>query len=154
MEGFTFNSYGELFAGSAVGALFTVLYEVRAPLGGLDSTLETLNPLIKDIERYKEVLDQSNKEVEKIVRQIVNREELVLKCSKLSPWKGFKKYKYAKQLLDLDKCLNRWLKILNGEGVRSGFENLAAVRKNVFLSDITDKISVGFRIFSVGKFIS
>ncbi|RXH92598.1 hypothetical protein DVH24_033494 [Malus domestica] len=134
MEGFTFNSYGELFVGSAVGALFTVLYEVvkdRAPLGGLDSTLETLNPLIKDIERYKEVLDQSNKEVEKIVRQIVNREELVLKCSKLSPWKGFKKYKYAKQLLDLDKCLNRLLKILNGEGVRSGFENLAISMENL-----------------------
>ncbi|KAM1174736.1 hypothetical protein FF1_027270 [Malus domestica] len=67
---------GELFASAAVGALFTVLYEVvkdvedktmmfRELLGDLDSTLEGLKPLIKDIAKYKEVLDQSNKEVEK-----------------------------------------------------------------------------------------
>ncbi|RXH75265.1 hypothetical protein DVH24_029986 [Malus domestica] len=136
---------GEIFAGAAVGALFSVLYDVvkdvkdktmmfRELLGDLDSTLEALNPLIKDIERYKKVLDQSNKEVLKIVRQIADGEGLVLKCSKLSRWKSFKKYKYAKQLLDLDKCLNRLLKILNVEGIRNGFENLHISRENLAVS--------------------
>ncbi|CAN6563033.1 unnamed protein product [Malus baccata var. baccata] len=131
---------GELFAGAAVGALFTVLYEVvkdvkdktmmfRELLGDLDSTLEGLKPLIKDIAKYKEVLDQSNKEVEKIVKQIANGDELVLKCYKLSRWKSFKKYKYAKQLLDLDKCLNRLLTVLTVEGIRNGFENLAVSKE-------------------------
>ncbi|CAN6541784.1 unnamed protein product [Malus baccata var. baccata] len=135
----------EIFAGAAVGALFSVLYDVvkdvkdktimfRELLGDLDSTLEALNPLIKDIERYKKVLDQSNKEVLKIVRQIADGEGLVLKCSKLSRWKSFKKYKYAKQLLDLDKCLNRLLKILNVEGIRNGFENLHISRENLAVS--------------------
>ncbi|RXI07213.1 hypothetical protein DVH24_026349 [Malus domestica] len=133
---------GELFAGAAVGALFTVLYEVvkdvkdktmmfRELLGDLDSTLEALKPLIKDIAKYKEVLDQSNKEVEKIGKQMANGDELVLKCYKLNWWKGFKKYKYAKQLLDLDKCLNRLLTVLTVEGIRNGFENLAVSRETL-----------------------
>ncbi|CAN6541797.1 unnamed protein product [Malus baccata var. baccata] len=114
---------------AAVGALFTVLYEVVK-----DVKDETMMFRELRSERYKEVLDQSNQEVEKIVRQIANGEELVLKCSKLSTWKGFKKYKYAKKLLDLDKCLNRLPKILNGEGVRYGFENLAILRENLAVS--------------------
>ncbi|CAN6698430.1 unnamed protein product [Malus baccata var. baccata] len=143
---------GGLFAGAAVGTLFTLLYDVvkdvkdktmmfKELLGDLNSTLEALKPLIYDIEKYKAVLDQSNKEVEKIVKQMKNGKELVLECSKPSRWKLFKKYKYTERLLNLNKCLKRLLMILGVEGIRNGFENLAVAKE--ILAAVQKNGSVG-----------
>nr|XP_028954012.1 probable disease resistance protein At5g66900 [Malus domestica] len=195
---------GELFASAAVGALFTVLYEVvkdvedktmmfRELLGDLDSTLEGLKPLIKDIAKYKEVLDQSNKEqpalsggaaigtsfnvlddvldelitknvifkpllkgiksrldslapwlkyIEKSYKkldlsdkELVNLEvhleegvELVQKCKKVRWWSMYKRYKYANRLIDWDGSLQRFLEILNVQGIRDVKESTVSVR--------------------------
>ncbi|KAM2622132.1 hypothetical protein TB2_026795 [Malus domestica] len=151
---------GGLFAGAAVGTLFTLLYDVvkdvkdktmmfKELLGDLNSTLEALKPLIYDIAKYKAVLDQSNKEVEKILKQMKNGTELVLECSKPSRWKLFKKYKYTERLLNLDKCLKRLLMILAVEGTRNTFENLAVSREIVGV--VREDLAVARVTFGVAR---
>ncbi|XP_068344712.1 probable disease resistance protein At5g66890 [Pyrus communis] len=153
----------ELFAEADLVKWFTMLHEAvkdvkdknpmfREPLENLDSKLEELNPLIKSIEnkystkkkkkeksvaKLKDVLDQPKWEVGKMVKQIENGNELVRKCSKLSPWNVF----HALQLVDLKKCLNRLLRILTEEGSRNALGKMVVSREHLrsvtTLADVT-----------------
>ncbi|KAB2604243.1 disease resistance protein [Pyrus ussuriensis x Pyrus communis] len=153
----------ELFAEADLVKWFTMLHKAvkdvkdkkpmfREPLENLDSKLEELNPLIKSIEnkystkkkkkeksvaKLKDVLDQPKWEVGKMVKQIENGNELVRKCSKLSPWNVF----HALQLVDLKKCLNELLRILTEEGSRNALGKMVVSRENLrsvtTLADVT-----------------
>lgn len=140
----------DLFAGGAVGTLFTVLYEVvkdvkektmmfKSLLGDLKSTLDSLKPLIEDIEKYNNLMDRPKEELENFKEKMKNGAVLVPKCSTVSRWNTYKKYKYAKKLLDLDQCLNRLLTILNVGGVRDGKETLYRV---INIEEKIDKLQI------------
>ncbi|KAL6273783.1 hypothetical protein ACE6H2_024475 [Prunus campanulata] len=140
----------DLFAGGAVGALFTVLYEVvkdvkdktmmfKSLLGDLKSTLDSLKPLMEDIEKYNNLMDRPKEELENFKEKMKNGAVLVRKCSTVSRWNTYKKYKYAKKLLDLDQCLNRLLTILNVGGVRDGKETLYRVMN---IEEKIDKLQI------------
>ncbi|CAB4287486.1 unnamed protein product [Prunus armeniaca] len=140
----------DLFAGGAVGTLFTVLYEVvkevkdktmmfKSLLGDLKSTLDSLKPLIEDIEKYNYLMDRPKEELENFKEKMKNGAVLVPKCSTVGRWNTYKKYKYAKKLLDLDQCLNRLLTILNVGGVRDGKETLYRVMN---IEEKIDKLQI------------
>lgn len=114
-----------LIAGYTLGAAFKVLFDVlmnvkekttlfNPLLEDIKSMLNPLEPLIEEIEKYKKVLDRPKEELQHFENQMKNGAALVQKCTKLCPWKGYKKYRHCKELLDLDKSLQRLLAIFRG----------------------------------------
>ncbi|TQE01985.1 hypothetical protein C1H46_012419 [Malus baccata] len=107
-----------LIAGCTLGAAFKVLFDVlrnvkekttlfKPLLEDIKSMLDSLEPLIEEIGKYKKVLDRPKEELQHFENQMKNGAALVQKCAKFSPWKGYKKYRHSKELLDLDKSLQR-----------------------------------------------
>ncbi|KAL6206257.1 hypothetical protein ACLB2K_023505 [Fragaria x ananassa] len=76
------------------------------------SRLDELAPLIREMAQYNEKMDRPKKEMEALEGVMKKGQELVIKCSKIRGWNPFKKFKYAKQLLEWDESLKRPLETL------------------------------------------
>ncbi|KAH0971374.1 hypothetical protein GBA52_023530 [Prunus armeniaca] len=92
-------------------------------LGNIKSTLDALQPMIKDIEKYnpKEGLENYAMQMEEGVN-------LVRKCSKVGVWSCRRKYRYTKKLNELDRRLQRLVDMLKVQGIRDVRETLVSLR--------------------------
>nr|XP_028947599.1 probable disease resistance protein At5g66910 [Malus domestica] len=89
-------------------------------LGDIKSTLNSLQPLIQEIEKYN-----SKEGLEYFTVQMEKGADLVQKCSKVGVWK---KCKYTKKLHQLEKSLRRVFDELKLQGVRDARETLVSLR--------------------------
>lgn len=71
------------------------------------STLYCIQPLIEEITEHSRVLHLPNQEVEKLILQIENGVEYVLKCSKVGKHANYKKYKHTNKILDLNESFQK-----------------------------------------------
>lgn len=78
------------------------------------SKIESLKPLIDEIEKKNTMVDRDNREVDEIRKEMKVGTELIRKCSKLKSglWNNVKNTTYTFKLAELDKSLARWLEIL------------------------------------------
>lgn len=131
----------DLAAGGAMGLPFTVLYEVikevviKTAMFGpllkeLDFTIDSLKPLIDDMDKYNKVLDRPEKELREFKVQMEKGPELIRKCANLSKWQSYKKYKYSNQLLELQNSLQKLQLLLSVQQARDVKQTLA-VTKNI-----------------------
>ncbi|KAM3014333.1 hypothetical protein FF2_027057 [Malus domestica] len=89
-------------------------------LGHIKSTLDSLEPLIKDIENYN-----SKEGLEYFAIQMEEAANLVQKCGKVGVWR---KYKYTNKLHQLDKSLRRVFDLLKVQGIKDARETLVSLR--------------------------
>ncbi|XP_004288077.1 PREDICTED: probable disease resistance protein At5g66900 [Fragaria vesca subsp. vesca] len=131
----------DLAAGGAMGLPFTVLYEVikevviktamfEPLLKELDFTIDSLKPLIEEMDKYNKVLDRPEKELREFKVQMEKGPELIRKCANLSKWQSYKKYKYSNQLLELQNSLQKLQFLLSVQQARDVKQTLA-VTKNI-----------------------
>ncbi|XP_070679683.1 uncharacterized protein [Malus domestica] len=124
--------------GAALGAVFEVLFSAvqqtkektrmfKRILGHLESTLDSIKPLIEEIAEYNKVLHLTEEELESFRGEMETGVELVRKCSKVSLWASNKKYEYTNKLLGLDESLQRLINILRVQLARDVTESLVSV---------------------------
>ncbi|TQD97229.1 hypothetical protein C1H46_017160 [Malus baccata] len=133
------NGAGGLIGGAALGTAFNVLYDVldelitknvifKPLLKEIKSRLDSLAPLLKDIEKSNKKLDLSDKELVNLKEHLEEGVEVVQKCKKVRWWSLYKRYKYANRLIDWDGSLQRLLEILNVQGIRDMKDSSLSVR--------------------------
>ncbi|RXI07211.1 hypothetical protein DVH24_026347 [Malus domestica] len=133
------NGAGGLIGGAALGTAFNVLYDVldelitknvifKPLLKEIKSRLDSLAPLLKDIEKSNKKLDLSDKELVNLKEHLEEGVEVVQKCKKVRWWSVYKRYKYANRLIDWDGSLQRLLEILNVQGIRDMKDSSLSVR--------------------------
>lgn len=130
---------GSAALGAAFGEAFAVLYSTvkdvitktlafKSILQQLKSTLDVLDPLVKDIQQSNRELGRSEKETHDLIQQMNKGEKLVSKYSNLTGWKHFVRYHYANKLCSLDDALRRFFQIhIPAWGLRNGIEVLRGV---------------------------
>lgn len=130
---------GSVVAGSAMGVPFTALYEVikdvvvttkmfKPLVEELKSKIVALKPLIDEMDRCNIALQRSEDELRDFKMQMEKGPKLIRKCSNLSLWKTYKKYKYSNQLLELQSSLQNLLFILTVQQARDGKQSLVAMK--------------------------
>nr|XP_011464469.1 PREDICTED: probable disease resistance protein At5g66900 isoform X2 [Fragaria vesca subsp. vesca] len=97
----------------------------KSQLGDIESTLHSLEPLIKEMAECEKELDGQGEELENLSVEMEEGVELIRKCSKAS---RFKKYKYGSRLVELGKSLQRLLGILKVQGIRDVKKALISMR--------------------------
>ncbi|KAM2622148.1 hypothetical protein TB2_026811 [Malus domestica] len=134
---------GSLFGGAGLGTLVNALYDVlkelitknvmfKPLLKNIKFRLDSLEPLLKDIERSNKKLDLSDKELRNLKLHLEEGIHLVQKCKKIRWWSVlvYKRYKYANKLIEWDASLQRLLDMLKVQGIRDVKDNAVTV-KNV-----------------------
>ncbi|CAN6563032.1 unnamed protein product [Malus baccata var. baccata] len=130
---------GGLIGGAALGTAFNVLYDVlnelitkngifKPLLKDIKSRLESLAPLLKDIEKSNKKFDLSDKELGNLKVHLEEGVKVVQKCKKVRWWSLYKRYKYANKLIEWDESLQRLLEILNVQGIRDMKDSSLSVR--------------------------
>ncbi|KAM5576421.1 putative disease resistance protein [Rosa sericea] len=97
----------------------------KPQLRDIKSTLDSLEPLIKEMAECEKELDGQEEELENLRVEMEGGVELIRKCSKAS---RFKQYKYGSRLVELSKSLQRLLGILKVQGIRDVKKALVSVR--------------------------
>ncbi|XVF15613.1 hypothetical protein REPUB_Repub09cG0169300 [Reevesia pubescens] len=75
-------------------------------LNHLKDTVQWITPRIKEISRSTD-----SKEIERLLNQLNQARESVEKCSEVSSWNYYKKYKLAKELFELDNSIRTTLEV-------------------------------------------
>ncbi|XP_048431682.1 uncharacterized protein LOC125473209 isoform X2 [Pyrus x bretschneideri] len=130
---------GGLIGGAALGTAFNVLYDVLgklitknvmfAPhLKLIKSRLDSLAPLLKDIEKSNKKSDLSDEELGNLKEELEKGIQLLRKCEKTQWWSVAKRYKYTNKLIEWDESLQQHLKILNVEGIRDVKDTAVTVK--------------------------
>ncbi|KAG2724560.1 hypothetical protein I3760_01G023600 [Carya illinoinensis] len=123
-------AFGEAFAvlHSTVKDVITKTTAFKPILQQLKSTLDVLDPLVKDIQQSNRELGRSEKETHDLIQQMNKGVKLVSKYSNLTGWKHFVRYHYANKLCSLDEALGRFFQIhIPAWGLRNGIEVLRGV---------------------------
>ncbi|XP_024182551.1 probable disease resistance protein At5g66900 [Rosa chinensis] len=97
----------------------------KPQLRDIKSTLDSLEPLIKEMAECEKELDGQDEELENLRVEMEGGVELIRKCSKAS---RFKQYKYGSRLVEFSKSLQRLLGILKVQGIRDVKKALVSVR--------------------------
>ncbi|KAG6666346.1 probable disease resistance protein At5g66900 [Carya illinoinensis] len=130
---------GSTALGAAFGEAFAVLYSTvkdvisktiafKSILQQLKSTLDVLDPLVKDIQQSNRELGRSEKETHDLIQQMNKGVKLVSKYSNLKGWKHFVRCHYENKLCSLDEALHRFFQIhIPAWGFRNGIEVLRGV---------------------------
>nr|XP_028947570.1 probable disease resistance protein At5g66900 isoform X2 [Malus domestica] len=128
---------GGLIGGAGLGTLFNALYEGLGELIAKNLVfkpllknirLDSLEPLLKDIEESNKKLDLPVVELENLKAHLEEGIELLRKCKKIRWWIVYKRYKYATKLIRWDKSLQRFLEILNVQGIRDVKDSTVSVK--------------------------
>lgn len=131
---------GELIGGAVLGTFFNVLYErlekliiknfeYKKILIDFKSSLDSLKPVIDQIEEYNRELDHPEQELKDLKEVMRKGIELVGKCFEVREWWQFyEKNKYANELHQLDKSLQELLQRLHVQSIRDVKENSVSVR--------------------------
>ncbi|XP_050137535.1 probable disease resistance protein At5g66900 isoform X11 [Malus sylvestris] len=145
---------GGLIGGAALGTAFNVLYDVhnelitknvifKPLLKDIKSRLDSLAPLLKDIEESNKKLDLPVVELVHLKEHLEEGIELLRKCKKIRWWIVYKRYKYATKLIGWDKSLQQFLEILNVRGIRD-VKNSTVSLKNI--EKLVSRIESNMRI--------
>ncbi|XP_059456517.1 RPW8-like protein 2 [Corylus avellana] len=109
-----------LVGGAALGPafekVFSILYETvkdvitttcmfESILERLKSTLDVLEPLVKEIRRSNRELDRPEEFIKGLIEKMEEGEKLVRDYSKLPWWKYLMRFRYAKKLIKLEDAL-------------------------------------------------
>ncbi|ONI07558.1 hypothetical protein PRUPE_5G127700 [Prunus persica] len=128
------NGVQRTVLGAVFGMLFGAIIQVKDKtkmfkhiIGYLNSTLDSLKPLIEEITEYNKVLHLPKEELENFTIQMEMEVELIHKCSKVHKWANYKKYEYINKLLRLDVSLQGLLSILRVQLARDVRESLVFV---------------------------
>ncbi|ONH96599.1 hypothetical protein PRUPE_7G139700 [Prunus persica] len=130
---------GELIGGAVLGTLFSVLYErlekliiknfkYKNILNDFKSNLDSLKPVINQIEEYNTELDHPEQELKDLKEVMKKGIELVGKCFEGGEFQFYEKNKYANKLVQLDKSLQALLQRLHVQGIRDVKESSVSVR--------------------------
>ncbi|XP_024183249.1 probable disease resistance protein At5g66900 [Rosa chinensis] len=128
-----------LVRGEALEASFVALYDAikevnehhlmfKALLGDIRSTLDSIEPLIKETAEDDKELDFPEDELQNFGVQMEEGIELIRKCSKVGPLSTYKKYKYTNKLGELGKSLQRLLDILKVHSIRDVKKTLVTIK--------------------------
>ncbi|XP_058766161.1 probable disease resistance protein At5g66900 [Vicia villosa] len=106
----------------------------KSSLERLEKTLQSLAPLINQIDELNKKLDRPAKETERLIKQMKDGKELVLKCSdqdKFQWWNCcYKKAEYQEQLEELDGEIRRFFELdLRAQDARNGLEALLEIKE-------------------------
>ncbi|XP_043720388.1 probable disease resistance protein At5g66900 [Telopea speciosissima] len=78
----------------------------------LQSTLKTITPRIKEIDRLSaELTDHQRQDIVRLKAELVKGQKLVKKCSSVPSWNCFKRCRRSKKILKLDKTLLQFFQI-------------------------------------------
>ncbi|XP_039054417.1 probable disease resistance protein At5g66900 [Hibiscus syriacus] len=138
-----------LIGGAALGAVFGELLRTvveasrttamfRDTLKELQSTLLSIEPVIKEIESFNKVSDKEH-ETKQLLEIIDKGQKLVTRCCKIHRLDFIKKTYYVKKLHELNRSLDRLYQIMQAQLVRD-------VKEVLFE---TKEISVGIRRLSL-----
>jgi hypothetical protein len=132
-----------LAGGAALGAafekVFSILYETvkdvitttcmfESILERLKSTLDVLEPLVKDIRWSNRELDRPEEVIKGLIEKMEKGEKLVRDYSKLPWWKYLMRFRYAKKLSKLEDALCRFFGLeLPASNTRYVLETLKGV---------------------------
>lgn len=106
----------------------------KPTLERLEATLQSLGPLINQIDELKKKLDHSPNETKTLIKQMKDGKELVLKCSnedKIQWWNCcYKKAQYQEELEALDEEIKRFFGLdMIAQGAVTGLETLLEIRE-------------------------
>ncbi|KAK9924479.1 hypothetical protein M0R45_032845 [Rubus argutus] len=129
----------DIFGGFVQGTAFSALYagvddliaknHIFRPLfKDIKSRLDTLKPLVPEMEESNQQLSYTNKDELKGLDKVLKvGEELVLKCLNVRRWDLYRKYKYATKLLEWEEHLKKELEVLQVQGIRDGKKTAVSV---------------------------
>ncbi|KAK7848815.1 putative disease resistance protein [Quercus suber] len=132
-------------AGAALGAVFGEVFAVfhdsvkevgskalmfKPILKSLESQLDSLAPLVKDIRQLSEQLDLPKVETETLIEHMKKGEKLVRKCSKIRWWNYYFKVLYSTKLQELDKEIVKFCQVdLQVYGTRNALMALLSMNR-------------------------
>ncbi|XP_050271360.1 probable disease resistance protein At5g66900 [Quercus robur] len=131
--------------GAAFGEGFAILHDTvkhvvgqiimfKSELKRLESTLDGVAPMVREIEELSQALNFPVKETQSLVEQMKKGKELVLKCSKIKRrnWNYcVKAYSYSNKLSKLNKAIEKFCQVnLIVQNTRNGLETLTLVSQN------------------------
>ncbi|BFG38945.1 hypothetical protein CerSpe_252190 [Prunus speciosa] len=130
---------GELIGGAVLGTLFSELYKrlekliiknfkYKNILNNFKSSLDSLKPVIDQIDEYNKELDHPEQELKDLKEVMEKGIELVGECLEVRERQFYKKNKCANKLLQLDKSLQALLQRLVVQGIRDVKGSSVSVR--------------------------
>ncbi|XP_050382699.1 probable disease resistance protein At5g66900 [Argentina anserina] len=122
------KAFEALYAG--VEDLIVKNYIFKSVFNDAKSRLDDLAPLIKEMAQYNQKMNRPEMRLEALKRVMEKGQELVNKCSTITRWSPFKKYKYARKLLQWEESLKTPLEMLKVQ------ETLQVMRIDVAVDDI------------------
>ncbi|KAI9165358.1 hypothetical protein LWI28_012542 [Acer negundo] len=109
--------FGEAMLGAIFGELLKVVTEAKnksdkheTELAMLKSTLESIKPIIQEIETLNIALNILEQETARLKEELIKGTELVRKCSEVKCC-CFKKVNYADKLIQLNQSIERFIKV-------------------------------------------
>ncbi|KAJ4828380.1 hypothetical protein Tsubulata_017836 [Turnera subulata] len=130
----------ELVGGAALGAIVGELLKVvveakdkilmfRSILKHIEETLQSIIPILKEIEELNKALDRRDEQTARLLEVIEQGKTIVLDCSSIRFLNLPKKYKYTNKLQELDKSLTSFFQIvMQAQIARDTKEVLKVVR--------------------------
>ncbi|GLU19975.1 hypothetical protein SLE2022_361950 [Rubroshorea leprosula] len=100
---------GQLFR--TISSVLDTNFRFHSVLGQLQTTLEFVIPKIHRICQLRDSSDPQNHGVHRLTELLWRVEGIVRKCSAVTCWNFFKKYRYSKKLLKLDASLRRFFSV-------------------------------------------
>nr|XP_023894780.1 probable disease resistance protein At5g66900 [Quercus suber] len=131
--------------GAAFGEGFAILHDTvkhvagqiimfKSELKRLESTLDGVAPMVREIEELSQALNFPVKETQSLVEQMKKGKELVLKCSKIKRrnWNYcVKAYSYSSKLSKLNRAIEKFCQVnLMVQNTRNGLETLTLVNES------------------------
>ncbi len=81
----------------------------KSILKSLKATLDTIAPIVNDIERLNEHRPEA--EIQRLIEVMKKGEKLIRKCSKVQWWDCFSKFYYSIKLCELDEAIVRFCQL-------------------------------------------
>ncbi|XWS45320.1 hypothetical protein CRYUN_Cryun15aG0126300 [Craigia yunnanensis] len=91
---------------SAISGVIETAKRFKPVLNHLNDTINWITPRIKEISRSTD-----SQEIERLLNLLNQAKETVDKCSGVSSWNYYKKYKFAKELIELDNSIRTTLQV-------------------------------------------
>ncbi|KAF3438919.1 hypothetical protein FNV43_RR17194 [Rhamnella rubrinervis] len=130
----------DLVPGGGVGQAFNILYNAvksiaiknmkfKPTLEKITRTVEALKPLLEDIEKSNEKLDEQKWELSGFKTAMEEGANLIRKCSEVHGYNIFKRSSGKDELDELDETLRRLINILGVQGMRDQKETGIELRE-------------------------
>ena len=91
---------------SAISGVIETANRFKPVLNHLNDTVNWITPRIKEISRLTD-----SQEIERLLNLLNQAKETVDKCSGVSSWNYYKKYKFAQELIEMDNSIRTTLQV-------------------------------------------